>query len=809
VLSTFAFASPSTPGSNQALDEAGVSVVRLLVSYSTASPRSASTSSSNSTSNTSQSLPSSNSIAAPTVQCTGLGVLVASWPSKNTQDQNNWVLTDGSLVSPQPGAGCDGNSHQDNLVLSRIQVFFGNQLYASQPVIAPIDVSSKAIHCFKTCSASPVLFSFASDAKLTQPFITLADKDTLQESAVGLTRNANVSSNVTLAHTNANLNGAGVADYEKQMSQFLTPSLLTLPLGTKSEVGMPLVNHAGELSGLQSSGDVIWSASDLKTFIQGNVPLNGVSNPVQKNWDEGVKAYDETQNFAKARDAFKAAAQANTQFVGASAFEKLAAAKASGASSQSGDSASPLSGVLKGLPSEIKILGLKLPFLNVVGGALILLVLLVFIIALRINRARKLRKELAEARRQANIDAPHIAQAEALQQQPTLPIQAETAGSSPANTLVTPDLHCPRCGEPVMKGANYCSNCRLLLSPSESGLHLRIPTPAPAAAQPPMKSVGSIADQPTVEMSPSLAANGKTDFDKTLPYNIQHVAGRRLGFVVGTRSDPGIKRKYKPNEDSILAASSVWNPNASPLPLGLFVVADGMGGHANGQDASRRAIQTIVDFMLPKIAKSETLQPEAFASLLAEGVQLANKAVHQNNMELRADMGTTVTSAMVVGSVAYVANVGDSRTYLYREGQGLQKVTNDHSVVASLVEAGIIKPDDIYTHPKRNQIYRSLGDKPLVEVDSFTVQLQAGDKLLLCSDGLWDMVRDPKIEDVISHAPPDPSMAAEALIQAALDGGGEDNVSVIVVSMLEAEDQTLVPGVQLLAKPDTIQIPQM
>ena len=174
--------------------------------------------------------------------------------------------------------------------------------------------------------------------------------------------------------------------------------------------------------------------------------------------------------------------------------------------------------------------------------------------------------------------------------------------------------------------------------------------------------------------------------------------------------------------------------------------------------------------------------------------------------EKNCKMGTTMTVAIVVGPTAYVANVGDSRTYLYREPEGLKKVTNDHSVVASLVEAGIIKPDDIYTHPKRNQIYRSLGEKPVIDVDSFKVPLQAGDKLLLCSDGLWDMVRDPIIQNVLRSVP-DPSQTGNTLIKAALDGGGEDNVSVIVISVTEATTKTGMTGIQLLAKPDAPQYP--
>jgi serine/threonine protein phosphatase PrpC len=129
------------------------------------------------------------------------------------------------------------------------------------------------------------------------------------------------------------------------------------------------------------------------------------------------------------------------------------------------------------------------------------------------------------------------------------------------------------------------------------------------------------------------------------------------------------------------------------------------------------------------------------------------------------------------------------------------------------VEAGIIKPDDIYTHPKRNQIYRSLGEKSAVDVDSFTVPLQAGDKLLLCSDGLWDMVRDPEIQRLMSAPAPDPTKTGKDLIQAALDGGGEDNVSVIVVAFSEAKvpasSQAGRTGVQLLYKPETVTVPDL
>ena len=172
---------------------------------------------------------------------------------------------------------------------------------------------------------------------------------------------------------------------------------------------------------------------------------------------------------------------------------------------------------------------------------------------------------------------------------------------------------------------------------------------------------------------------------------------------------------------------------------------------------------------------------DTFLPLLSEGVQYANHKVYQYNQEHRANMGTTITATLVSGATAYVVNVGDSRTYLHRKASGLSQITRDHSLVAALVEAGIIQPDDIYTHPRRNQIYRCLGEKPRVEVDAFVVPLADGDTLLLCSDGLWEMVRDPQIEAILSGPTSTPSQKVDTLVQAALAGGGVDNVSVIVV----------------------------
>jgi len=246
--------------------------------------------------------------------------------------------------------------------------------------------------------------------------------------------------------------------------------------------------------------------------------------------------------------------------------------------------------------------------------------------------------------------------------------------------------------------------------------------------------------------------------------------------------------------------------SADEEPVGLFIVADGMGGHMGGELASEWAVKTISEelkglFIPPDPRKTKKLAPAELEAMVSgkpaptrllgetEIERLIRRAVRRANEVVRglsqakpaeaADSGSTVTLAVVQGSMAYVANVGDSRTYLLRDGK-LTPITTDHSVVASLVAAGQIRPEDIYTHPKRNIIYRSLGAKPDVEVDLFRQQLKPGDRLLLCSDGLWEMVRDPWIAKILAAAP-SPKIACEQLVHAANGNGGEDNIAVVAV----------------------------
>ena len=143
------------------------------------------------------------------------------------------------------------------------------------------------------------------------------------------------------------------------------------------------------------------------------------------------------------------------------------------------------------------------------------------------------------------------------------------------------------------------------------------------------------------------------------------------------------------------------------------------------------------------------------------------------------DSGCTLVAALVVGETAYLVNVGDSRAYAL-SGDELRRITVDHSLVEQLIAGGIITPEERYTHPQRNKIYKSLGDDPALQPDTFVQRLQPGMRLLLCCDGVWEMIRDDELARLLTEAP-DPQQAAEALVARANENGGEDNISVIVL----------------------------
>src|SRR5579859_124888 len=305
----------------------------------------------------------------------------------------------------------------------------------------------------------------------------------------------------------------------------------------------------------------------------------------------------------------------------------------------------------------------------------------------------------------------------------------------------------------------------------------RTATPAP----PPRRQTGKLSK--TQQFAP---APPKTPTRPLAPpmttgeYEQVTSTGQRVREPVGIGWDPGITRKHKPNEDAVLALRSVCDAGGRLCPVALYVVADGMGGHASGRVASHLDTRSLMQSVLPAIQQGEELDDTFLMDTLTDCIHQANAVIHDYKEEHGVDLGTTITAALLVESTAYIVNVGDSRTYIYRRDDGLRQITRDHSLVARLVAAGAIAAEDVYTHPDRNKIYRGLGEKDSVQVDWFIEPLRPGDYVLLCSDGLWEMVRDHEIEQILKRCLPDVAQASEALIKAALLRGGSDNVSVIV-----------------------------
>ena len=248
---------------------------------------------------------------------------------------------------------------------------------------------------------------------------------------------------------------------------------------------------------------------------------------------------------------------------------------------------------------------------------------------------------------------------------------------------------------------------------------------------------------------------------------------------VGRLTDVGHVRQL--NEDSVLTLELGRIHRSIGTPVGLYVVADGMGGHSAGDIASGLAINSVAHHAVATLFPEEandaaSPDPETW---LRDAVHIANTTVHEQRKLAGTNMGTTLVMAYVIGGQAHIAHVGDSRAYLYT-ANGLQQLTVDHSLVQRLIDTKQLTPDEARTHPQRNVIYKNLGDRATVAPDILHVDLQPGDRLLLCSDGLTTVVEDSRIQQILAEAA-SPQDACRQLIDAANLGGGPDNISVVIV----------------------------
>lgn len=253
------------------------------------------------------------------------------------------------------------------------------------------------------------------------------------------------------------------------------------------------------------------------------------------------------------------------------------------------------------------------------------------------------------------------------------------------------------------------------------------------------------------------------------------------GWHVGKLSDIGPTRER--NEDSLYCFQALLQHDAGLEPFGLFMVADGMGGHQKGEVASALAIRTSAEFILREIYLSylnsspQTSSNKPINEVLIAAVEEANSAVQT----AVPDGGTTLTIALIMGHSAYIAHVGDTRVYWFNQGN-LKQVTKDHSLVQRLVELGQETAEGALHHPQRNVLYRAIGQGASLEVDTYMQFLPPGSSLLVCSDGLWGPVKPDRLSEIMSSTDT-PQQACEQLIKTANTSGGEDNITAVIVSI--------------------------
>ena len=253
-------------------------------------------------------------------------------------------------------------------------------------------------------------------------------------------------------------------------------------------------------------------------------------------------------------------------------------------------------------------------------------------------------------------------------------------------------------------------------------------------------------------------------------------------YAYGISSDVGVVRTN--NQDALFTMFSSSLSADSMPDFGLFVVADGMGGHHDGERASALATRVVAEqitqnFYLKALSNAPDDERPPVSEVLVAALQRANEIVAHEIPE----GGTTVTAALLTGDLVYVAHVGDSRAYLVTS-DGAEQITRDHSLVQRLIELDQLTPDEAASHPQRNVLYRAIGQSEHIEIDTATRRLQPGCRLLLCSDGLWNQVPESEIVKTITTAPT-PQDACDRLVSMANERGGNDNVTVVLI---------LVPG---------------
>jgi serine/threonine protein phosphatase PrpC len=255
-----------------------------------------------------------------------------------------------------------------------------------------------------------------------------------------------------------------------------------------------------------------------------------------------------------------------------------------------------------------------------------------------------------------------------------------------------------------------------------------------------------------------------------------------IQFLVASGQSVGRQREL--NEDCLFTCVSTVAGNSGNPPFGLFIIADGMGGHQYGEVASNTAIRVISGFIMKKFHGSLfSTPPQPMDESLQEIVQAAVMEAQRAVLREAPGSGTTVTAALAVGQQLTIAHVGDSRGYLLYNEQRMEAITRDHSLVRRLEELGQITAAEAAVHPQRNVLYRAIGQGEALEPDIVTTPFPVGGYLMLCSDGLWGLVPDDELRRIIYKAP-NIQRACQDMVNAANAAGGPDNISVVLAQLL-------------------------
>lgn len=259
--------------------------------------------------------------------------------------------------------------------------------------------------------------------------------------------------------------------------------------------------------------------------------------------------------------------------------------------------------------------------------------------------------------------------------------------------------------------------------------------------------------------------------DQSLPLQLYASSGQSVG----------IQRDH--NEDALFSLTTILSSHETQLPVGIYIVADGMGGHQHGEVASEIAVRTMVDYVIEHLYSylfsAKASRPDTpLRDILHDGVQVAHQAI----LDEAPGGGTTLTTVIILDNQMAIAHVGDSRVYKVDDQGPMRPLTRDHSLVKRLEELGQITADEAEIHPQRNILYRALGQGEPFEPEVITAPTPSSGHLLICSDGLWGVVPERQIRQII-HESPRLDQACNQMVQAANKAGGPDNISLILVQL--------------------------